>query len=289
MITWQLALVLHLMVWTLGQSIQKRIVDKLPRGKALALFYFFGALIMWLYVLIFGGLTFEKSLLLIVPVGFLNAMGAYFQWRAYEFSFSKTVLFIPLSAVVTIVLAAIFLGEAAIYNLWMITGIILLISATYLLKEPAKNSEQEKINFKWLLFVLGFVFIFGTTVFIMKIFSSTDVSQKTFLLYWYSSSVLGTLPILWLERKDKRKVFTKTAWLIPFSSIFLVGSWALVYLAVSLAPLGVVEPIRRFGMSVLPIPVGWFLYKEKRNLSKLQVLGFIIGALGAFLVIRGIY
>ena len=283
--SWELVLILFYLIFTSGQIVQKVIVDTLPRAKSLSLQFFIATGIMVGYVSISGSFQFEQSLILISGVGLINAWGAYCQWRAYGYSLSKTVLFFPLTGMITVSLAAIFLGEEAIYTPQIILGSILLFSAAFFLaKEGAE--EKKDFNFRWLFFVLGMVLIQGFTIFMAKHFSGS-VARSTFLLYWYAGSFLGSLIVLLTERSDKRSFFQRAGWKIPLASLAMVGSMATVYWAFQLAPVAIIEPLRRFGMVLFPMLAGWFILKERRKLSKVQILGILLGISGALLIILG--
>lgn len=280
---WMLAVILSLTIWALTQITLKSIVNRLPKAKALVLQFFICAGSVWIFASLTKTVQFEQSFLLIGVVGFVNAFGAYCQWRAYAFSLSKTALFLPLSAVFTVWLATLFLGETAIYNFLVIIGVIFLFSAAFLLSKKEKE-EGESAGIKWLLFVMGMVLIVGGVSFMMKLFSFT-VSHTTFLSYWYGGAFLGSLPMLWLERKDKRKLFQKGSWRVPLASAGILGALATFYWAFQLAPAGMVLPVRAFGMAFLPILIGWFIFKEKKGLTKGKIIGFVLGMIGVVFIV----
>lgn len=289
--TWQLALTIALTFWLSIQILTRYLAPNLPAAKSTAVRFFVAALIIIGYNLFLGDFQFEKKLLSISLIGVVNAFGAYCLWLAYRYSLSKTVLFLPLSGVITIGLAAIFLDETKIYNIGIFLGVIMLFVAAFLLSRTTNQVNQTtegKMNIKWLLAVTGVVLIVGVTIFLMKYFSLT-IPSATFFIYWYSGSFLGVLPIIWFDRKDERKLFQKAAWWLPLSSIGIVGNLVMVYWAFQLAPVGYVEPIRYFGLAFLPILPGWFIFKEKKGLTKMQILGFILGAIGISLVILNTY
>lgn len=285
---WLFVVAIYLIVWVFGQTVLKFIVGNLPRAKALSFIFFLCAGIMFIYNFIFAELRFEKIFLVIIAVGLINACGATFRTKAYQYSLSKTNLFTPLAGVITITLAGLFLNEGALYNAGMILGVLLLFTASILLSKKGNQENDENPGMLWLLFILGMVLFEGFTIFMTKYFSFT-VPQSTFLLYWYSGSFLGSLPIILLERNDQKKFFQKNMLWVPLASLGLLGSMAILYWAFQLAPAGVVDPIRRFGMSFLPIFIGWFVFKERKELTKIQIIGFILGIIGSSLVILNVY
>jgi len=285
--SWLLILLFYFIFWVSTVTLTKTYLKKLPVARAAALSFFCCLLIVATYNLIFGEFRFETTFLFIILVGFFNGLGAYFFRQAYKHSLSKTVLFLPLSGVITVALAAIFLGENRIYNAGTILGVFLLFSAAFSLSRRSPE-KRESTEAKWLLFTLGMVVIVGVALFVMKFFSFT-LPRSTFLLYWYSGSFLGLLSISWFERKDPRTLFQRITWRVILSSFGIVASLTMVYWAFQLAPTGLVEPIRYFGITFLPLPVGWYIFKEKKTLTNLQKFGFILGIIGAALIILSTY
>ncbi len=128
------------------------------------------------------------------------------------------------------------------------------------------------------------VLILGIAAFMMKFFSF-NISTTTFVSYWYPGAFLGSLPILWLERKNKIKLFQKGVWRVPLASFGILGSLVTLYWTFQLAPAGVVLPIKTLGFTLLPIIIGLLIFKEKKKLTKNQILGFILGIIGVVLVV----
>ena len=285
--SWEIVLVISFGITVFAQGILKSIVHKLPNARALSLQFFICAMAMIFYGAIWGDIAFKLSLFPILGIGFINAFGAYFQWRAYRYSLSKTSLFLPLSGIIAVSLAAIFLGESNIYNPYIILGSLILFCSAFILNVRS-SKEEESTNTKWLLFVLGMVLISGVAVFMLKFFSFT-VPKGTFLLYWYSGAFLGSLPILLLEGGDTRKLFQKEVWRVPLASLGIMGALATTYWMFQLSPAGIVVPVYSFSTTLLAILAGWFVFKERKGLSKLQVFGFASGIIGILLIMWHTY
>jgi hypothetical protein len=136
----------HIIIVVVAQSFLKSIADTLPKAKALSLQFFIATVIAWIIILLAGGLKFEYSLLLISIIGVVNAFGAYAQWQAYHFSLSKTSLFITLSGVIAVALAAIFLGESSLYkDPLLIIGVVSLLMASFLLAKKGGGDEIKTL------------------------------------------------------------------------------------------------------------------------------------------------
>ena len=282
-----LILLLNLIFSLFANTLLKSIVEKLPKAKSLSLQFFFAVLISLVLSFFTGGPKFGLFFLLISLVGFINSFGVYCQWRAYDFSLSKTVMYIPLIGIVASVLATVFLGEALIYknSLAVLLGVILLFSASFFMLKESKKIHS-RVGFSWMGFVLGMVVISGIATFLVKFFTFS-VNLQTFLLYWYLGAFLGSLPIIWLGRGETKKLFQPLFWQIPLAALGILLSLATVYWALSLAPTGIVLSIQNLGLVLFSAIIGWLLFKERKGILKYQVVGFIIGFLGLTLLIFG--
>jgi drug/metabolite transporter (DMT)-like permease len=129
------------------------------------------------------------------------------------------------------------------------------------------------------------VVIFGITNFMLKYFALSEISRLTFFSLWYSGAFIGTLPLLLLERSEHRKLFQRKIWKVPFASIGIFGAMATIYWALQLAPAGVVLPINQFGAPLVAILSGWWVFKERKGLTRLELAGFALGCIGIFFVV----
>ena len=288
---WIIAISLHLISWILSQMVLKYLVDKgVSRTKIIPFLYFGCFLTIATYNLFLLNFPFRIEYLVVMLIALLNPYGNLCRISAYKHSLSKTNLVSPLSGILITGLSALLLSENVIYNPKTIIGSTFLFGAIFLLSfRPEKG---KMVNLNWLLLALGMIVIEGGTMFSQKYFSS-DIPKSTFFLYWYFASTISALPILFYREKanpTRTSLFRlKEILLIFTASLFLLGSTVNVYWAFQTAPAGLVEPIRRFGMAFLPIPIGWIIFKEKKQLTKLQIIGFILGTVGASFIIMGIY
>ncbi len=297
---WLAAIGVLLLSSSLTQVTLKSIVNKLPMAKSLALQFFFSALFVIFLNLALGKIKFEMPFLAVGILGFVNAFGAYCQWRAYRYSLSKSALLLPLSVVITLILTAILLNESKIYNAWMITGAVMLIASALILSfKKTTGDKHEDLGIKWLAFVLGMVLIGAIATFLMKYAASDasrdalpvlelfpqDAPRETFLLYWYVGAFLGALPILWLERANPARLIQKGIWRVPLASAGILIALGSTYWAFELAPSGKILTITNFGTTFMSLLFGWIIFKEMKGLDRKQIAGFLLGAIGVVLVI----
>ncbi|MCK4781631.1 hypothetical protein KAS79_01755 [Candidatus Parcubacteria bacterium] len=285
---WQLALGLLVVINTVSVVLTKVITDKLPK-KAIGIFYqyLFCVSLSILFFLFSEKGNINSVIILIGAVGFINTFGNYCQWRAFDISLSKTVLFFPLMEVTAIGLAMIFLGEINLWNIQLILGAALCFSAIWLFRSSTGNDGKIKeiFNKKWFLFTLAMILIFGVAGFLMKLFSFT-VSQGTFLMGWYGGAFLGALPILRLEKQNPLQASRKTILLVFPLSLAILGSLFALYWTFQLGgPVSMVLPLRGLFITIIPVLLGWSIFKERKGLSRKEWFGFTIGIIGTILVL----
>lgn len=280
---WLIALSLNIIFYSLSSSLIKLIAGKVPRAQALSVQFLLCAVFIFLYNFFSDRFNFSDSMLLVLPVGFLNALGAYCEWRAIKSSLSRTSLFYPLANVLTVILAGVFLAEAAEWSSELIIGVLLCFLAAFLFSRRA--ADTDKINIKeWLLSVSSMILIFGTTAFLMKVFSS-DIPREQFLIAWYVGSFLGSLPILFLEKESLFKFPGRSVFLVPLLSLAILSQLATFYWAFQLVSASKVVPLRAVGTAFVPVLIGWFVFKEGKGLSKKELLAFVVGVIGVLLII----
>lgn len=288
--TWQLALGTLILVNTASIVLTKVAADKLPSQKSVGIFYqyLFCAIAAICLALFSAKAELNATIAVIAGVGLINAFGNYFQWQASALSLSKTALFFPLMEVVTIVLALMFLGEIILWSPQLIVGAGLCFLAMWLFRIPKKTdngAEKETLSAKWLFFALLMILIFGVAGFLLKVFAFT-IPRETFLMAWYGGAFIGAWPILALEKQDPRRVTTGTILIVLPVAIAILGALFFLYYTYQLGgPVSLILPIRGFGITLIPVLIGWWLFHERQRLSFREWTGFATGAVGAILVL----
>ena len=291
---WQFALGVLLVVNVCSLTISKVATDMLPKNKSIGIFwqYLFCAIIAVVYALISGITALGLPLLLVAAVGFFNAFGNYCQWHAFGLSFSRSSLFFPLMEVWTISLALIFLEETLLWNIQLVLGAALCFAAMWLFRISGKNESEKKeaksIPAKrWFVYTVGMITIFGTAAFLLKLFSFT-IPRETFLMSFYSGALLGSLPILYLEKQNpfRAHVSSKTFLTIIAVAILAMGATLALYWTYQLGgPISLVQPVRGTFIALSPVLLGWFAFKERKGLTKTEWFAFFLGITGAILVL----
>lgn len=178
----------------------------------------------------------------------------------------------------------ILLNEAFLFKgVWLALGIVLLHVSAFLVAWKREGEILSKGAKNWLMFTLGAVVIFGVGGFLLKVFSFT-VSPSIFLVYWYTGGFVGFLPLLWMGRQEK-KLPLRDLWKVSLASLGIIGSLATTYWALQLAPAGLVFPIFSFGSVLIPLLIGWMIFRERIELTLIRATGFAFGLAGLLAVI----
>lgn len=284
---WQFALLLLVVINVASVVLTKIAADKIPdRSVGIFYQYLFCAALAIAYVALTGKVEMNSGLIAVGLSGLVSALGSYLQWQASGLSLSKTALFFPLMEVVTIVLAIAFLGEAVLWNNQLIFGAILCFAAMWLFRLPKnKGDEKETLSGKWLSATVLMVLIFGVAGFLIKVFSS-QVSTETFLLGWYVGGLIATLPVLAIEKQNPLIVSRRTILTVLPLSLTIIGALFAIFWTYQLGgPVAMVLPIRGMAITAIPALLGLIVFKERKELSGREWLGFAIGIIGVILVL----
>jgi len=288
--SWQLTLAMLAVVNSSALILNKVISDKLPKKKSQGVFVQFlvAAVISTVYFSFSDKGNLFPVVFWIGLVGFFNAFGAWCQWQALGISLSKSVLFLPLMEVVTILLAVTFLSEGSLWTWRLILGAILCFLAMFMFRfasMKAVEEEKKKMARKLILYVTGMVLIFGIAGFFLKFFSE-DVTRGTFLISWYIGAFLATPLMLFKERVNPGKLPRETLLACSLLGAVILGSLFLLYWTYQLGgPVSMVSPTKGIAILFIPAVVGWLIFGEKGKLSKLESLAFIPGIAGALLIL----
>lgn len=284
--TWEIILVLLIIVSVFDMALIKIVVKKIPKksiGLGVFYQYLFCAIIATTYFL-FSGNSLTPQVFLPIAIGAAVGLGCYFQWRAVEFSLSKSMVFFPLMQGIPIILAIILLGEGKLWNFQLVLGAGLCFLAAWLF------STKEALNKKWLFPLVAMVVILGIAEFLVKLFSSLNIPVEIFLLGWYNGAFLISIVIIILGRQNPVKIPRKAILLIIPLSFAILGALFLLYWIYQLGgPISLVIPLRWLSITLISILAGWFVFKERKGLSKREWLGFLIGVVGAILILSELF
>lgn len=268
----------------------KKLTSSPSRARKIVLQFGACAVFSTLLVLITGENIATPTTLLVALVGVANSFGAYSHWRAVDISLSKTALFTQFDDILSIALGFIFLGEHKMLTPSLITGIALCIGAAIAFSvfgkkdNSVQNADKTKEMFMWISF---YSVIWGVAVFIMRYLALNKISLPHFLFSWYGGSFLGTLIIYQLvsqkERGDKLDM-KATRDVVVYAALIWV-CMVLSYLALTKAPIAVVQPIFQVTEMVFPAIIGLWIFKEAKSLSVAEKATFATGLCGVSLIL----
>lgn len=285
--SWKYALAILAIVNSSAIVFNKIASDRIEK-KAVGIFYknLCQVIVVALLFILFWKKEFSPIVFSIGIMGFVNAFGDYFMWRALNLNLSKTVLSFPLMEVLSIILVVIFLGEFMLWNYQLALGVALCLLAMWLFYSAKREKgKQESSVKKWLFFIIGMILIFGTLDFLIKYFAS-NVPIQTFVVSWPVGQFLGISFVLLLMKQNPIKTPRKTILLVLPVSLAFLGATAAIYWTYQLGgPASMVLPIRGLAITIIPGLAGWFVFKERKEFSKIEWLGFVVGIVGAILIL----
>lgn len=287
--------------------INKRMTGKPARLKIFTTTFVSAFAISTLLALSLGSWQLNVMTIAVSAMAFVNCFGGYCQWRAIDISLSRNALFTIWDDIIPMVLALIFLGETRILSPLIGVGLFLSFFAIGLLsyserlkremeKEKALGEGKPRPSMRKLtLFILGYSVPFGFTNFFMRYWALSDMSPSTFVSSWYRGSIVAALLMLVIGTKINRKneyvagpLGKKNALVAIVLGGFGVCNMLLAFWATSLAPIMATQPIGLLSEIVIPSIIGLKLFREHKEMVRLDWIAFGIALLAGVLVAIGI-
>lgn len=216
-------------------------------------------------------------------IGAVAVMAVYCKWRALKISLSKTALFVPLADGLVIFLAWLVSKETASWFIWL--GALFCFSAIVIFRWPSKEQREQKVNKEFWLFIGLMVVIFGLSGFFVRVYALRR-SLLPFLLAWYGGHFLASFFLLGFEKANPLKIRLVHLLLILLVAITAFSGTSLLFTIYQQGGLAIqVLPLSGVFALIGALLMGWFLFKERRGLVRKEWLGFVLGALGAVLIL----
>ncbi len=272
----------------------KKLTNGFPKFRGLFLQYFCAFFLVSLIWLVFDSFPFSFYDFALIGggMGLLNFLGVYCQWSLFKISMSKTSLFAPLSSVVTIALFWIFYQEYQHLTWLSILGICLHFGAIYLFISKKERKQEEVGNMaKWLVLVIVWILICGLKDFLIRVFASNETPNHHFLVYYYTGSFLfSAIALLFLGGEKNLAVpvesTPKKLYIFALLSSFaIMSNQASEYWGFQVSVGSAVISLQGLNGVFIPVLIGCLLFGEAKDLSKKDILGFILGAIAAILII----
>src|SRR3989344_281707 len=254
-----------------------------------------------------GETLWDSKRLPIIAVGFFNALANFVYWKGMAISLSKVSIFLVFDDLIAMGLAYWILQEGKFMTSGLSVVITLcLVSVLFLsaykkrraeikqeaclvdgveTKQLAKHVWKQEITF--LTYVLIFSITWGVAMFAMNYFPKQGLSQLTFLSSWYIGSVCGGSLLLLLSRRPlpSFRSIGKSNWrLLALLSVCMPVTNGFGIWAFKLAPQVVIQPIFLVSAAVVPVLIGFYLFREIKELDWLEKMLFAMSLLGVIII-----
>lgn len=240
-------------------------------------------LFSWLMVFIVGSQNQisaidGKTLLFLILSGLATGASWLCYFKALQIGdINKVVPIDKSSTVITIILAAIILGE----SITLVKGvaIVLIAVGTFLMIEKKKSTNSENKS-SWLLFAFGSALFAALTAILGKIGISGVESNLGTAIRTFVVLIMSWIMVLVTGKKDKVKEVPKNELIfICLSGIATGASWLCYYRALQDGLASVVVPVDKLSILVT-ILLSYIVFHEKLSVkSAIGLVGIVAGTL----------
>ena len=240
-------------------------------------------LFSWLMVFIVGSQNQisaidGKTLLFLILSGLATGASWLCYFKALQIGdINKVVPIDKSSTIITIILAAIILGE----SITLVKGvaIVLIAVGTFLMIEKKKSTNSENKS-SWLLFAFGSALFAALTAILGKIGISGVESNLGTAIRTFVVLIMSWVMVLVTGKKDKVKEVPKNELIfICLSGIATGASWLCYYRALQDGLASVVVPVDKLSILVT-ILFSYIVFHEKLSIkSAIGLVGIVAGTL----------
>ena len=240
-------------------------------------------LFSWLMVFIVGSQNQisaidGKTLLFLILSGLATGASWLCYFKALQIGdINKVVPIDKSSTIITIILAAIILGE----SITLVKGvaIVLIAVGTFLMIEKKKSTNSENKS-SWLLFAFGSALFAALTAILGKIGISGVESNLGTAIRTFVVLIMSWIMVLVTGKKDKVKEVPKNELIfICLSGIATGASWLCYYRALQAGLASVVVPVDKLSILVT-ILFSYIVFHEKLSIkSAIGLVGIVAGTL----------
>lgn len=240
-------------------------------------------LFSWLMVFIVGSQNQisaidGKTLLFLILSGLATGASWLCYFKALQIGdINKVVPIDKSSTIITIILAAIILGE----SITLVKGvaIVLIAVGTFLMIEKKKSTNSENKS-SWLLFAFGSALFAALTAILDKIGISGVESNLGTAIRTFVVLIMSWIMVLVTGKKDKVKEVPKNELIfICLSGIATGASWLCYYRALQDGLASVVVPVDKLSILVT-ILFSYIVFHEKLSIkSAIGLVGIVAGTL----------
>lgn len=219
-----------------------------------------------------------KTLLFLILSGLATGASWLCYFKALQIGdINKVVPIDKSSTVITIILAAIILGE----SITLVKGvaIVLIAIGTFLMIEKKKSTNSENKS-SWLLFAFGSALFAALTAILGKIGISGVESNLGTAIRTFVVLIMSWVMVFVTGKKDKIKEVPKNELIfICLSGIATGASWLCYYRALQDGLASVVVPVDKLSILVT-ILFSYIVFHEKLSVkSAIGLVGIVAGTL----------
>lgn len=285
--SWQILLLINLICATTRETLSKKIANKLD--PFVMVFYVTVISGMLLYAYQFLAYQDWPRIDLVVTASgafFVVAFVAYFS--AVRISLSQSILFQSYSILVTIILAALFLGESHYFDITTITGfktitgiILAFVALWFLLHQRGK--KEQAMEKKWFLYIGTCILTLGVGSFFSVLFTKTYHPVEIFI-----NQTNGSVPLLWMlmvmQKKSLQLSFSmmKTVFV---NSAAGVGALLSFYELLQYIALSRIYPVQQVLLVIFTMTSSIVFYKEAHFFTGKRWIGMLVGLGGIVLLV----
>jgi len=288
--TWHVPILLRVLIAAVLFPIaQKKITGLGSRTRRFRLMFLYSWGFAAIYALLVGGPFDPATGSLICLLGFVVSFGTYCYWRAVAVSLSTTALTMQADDIFGMLLGYIFLSELQYLNSFtLVIGILLALGAVflYLMSKRTYSDGKRKDGVPFVVWVMGYSFIWGGAFFMIRFLALREVPMQTFLVSWYTGSIIGSSVILKIAGKKEAGEplpIIEHFWSVVLAALIVIAL-GLQFWVAGLAPITVFQPIYQVTEMIFPALLGLYLFKELKVLTRVGTLAFVLGGIGMLMI-----
>lgn len=285
--SWQFFLVVNLIFGSAREFLNKKIANKTDPFLGFFYIIFFSGL--WLYLVHFAlNRNWPRLDLGVAATGAFIVVGFVSYLAAVRISLSQSILFQSYSVLVTMALAAVFLGEFKYFDptttagLKVISGTILAFLSLWFLLHTGKKNE-EKVEGKWIVYIILTIVFMGlgsfASVSYLKTFTPLEV-----LLNQTNMIFLILLALLILQKKRMSVTKKQTVMMLSSSVVSTIAVIAF-FEGLRLLPVAKFFPLQQLSLVISTMTIGVIFYKEAHFFTGRKIWGMVLGFAGMVLLI----
>lgn len=296
--TWQIALLLSSILGIVRDTFTKKITQHINPLVALFYFYITAVIASSLLALLYFqsnpfGVTALHWWARVFGLGF--GVGVYGLFSAIKINLTKTQAFLSYRNLISIVLAAVFFNELShiTWKLGIATILFLLSLVLPQVLAKRKSAHAEDANKEWLFWMILHLVFIGSGMFLAKLFTHYLTPIDLLVNQYLGSFVMIVLILVvrqYYTSGEARKVFSlavanhRILALTLFNGFVTAISIFLLYLALAGGQVTVVTQVDNFLRILIIIPIGMFVFKETKQLTRIDYLSIALALIGAALL-----